>query len=247
MADDIPLVYEPTTVAHPGETVMDYLESMGWSQRDLVRRTGITPKTISEICNGKAPITPPTALAFEKALQRPAHLWLNLQRMYDEAEARKRAKAKLPDWMDWASSFPISDMVKLGWLDAAPARETAAEDLLTFFGVSTPDNWKAVWQASEVAFRQTRKFTKSVEAVSAWSRATELLGLQIETAPFSEAAFKGSLGRLRELSKLRVEEGIEQARLICAQAGIALVIVPELPKMGMSGCARWLSDNKAVI
>ena len=69
-------IFEPTAVSHPGETVLEYLDFHGWSQRDLARRTGITPKTISEICNGKAPITPPTALVFEKAFQRPAHLWL---------------------------------------------------------------------------------------------------------------------------------------------------------------------------
>ncbi len=50
--------------AHPGEMVSEYLEFNEWNQRDLARRTGLTPKTISEICNGKAPITPTTALAF---------------------------------------------------------------------------------------------------------------------------------------------------------------------------------------
>ncbi len=45
--------FEPITVPHPGETVQEYLDFYGWSQRDLARRTGLTPKTISEICNGK--------------------------------------------------------------------------------------------------------------------------------------------------------------------------------------------------
>ena len=80
MDSDHLTVFEPTTVPHPGEAVVEYLEFRGWSQRHLARRTGLTPKTISEICNGKAPITPTTALALEKVLQRPAHFWLNLQR-----------------------------------------------------------------------------------------------------------------------------------------------------------------------
>jgi HTH-type transcriptional regulator/antitoxin HigA len=50
--------FVPHAVPHPGEMVLEYLEFYGWSQRDLARRTGLTPKTISEICNGKAPITP---------------------------------------------------------------------------------------------------------------------------------------------------------------------------------------------
>src|ERR1051325_2707454 len=91
---------------HPGEVVSEYLEFHGWAQRDLARRTGLTPKTISEICNGKAPITPQTALALEKVLQRPARFWLNLQRQYDEAEARQQDLAKFAQWVDWARKFP---------------------------------------------------------------------------------------------------------------------------------------------
>jgi len=75
---------ELQTVPYPGENVQEYLEFFGWSQNELARRTGLTPKTISEICNGKSPITPPTALAFERVLQRPAHFWLALQRQFDD-------------------------------------------------------------------------------------------------------------------------------------------------------------------
>ena len=66
--------FEPTTVPHPSETAQEYLAFYEWSQRDLSRRTGLTPKTISEIINGKAPITTMTALTLEKAFQRPAPL-----------------------------------------------------------------------------------------------------------------------------------------------------------------------------
>src|ERR1043165_5262652 len=112
---DTRLVYEPSTAAHPGETVVEYLEFNGWSQRDLARRTGLTPKTISEICNGKAPIIPATALGFAKAFQRPAHLWLNLQRDFDEAQARRKEYAKLAQWNDWGRYFPLREMKRLGY------------------------------------------------------------------------------------------------------------------------------------
>src|SRR2546428_9061898 len=106
---------KPTAVAHPGETVMEYLDFYGWSQRDLARRTGLTPKTISEICNGKAPITPPTALALEKVFQRPAHFWLNLQRDFDEAQARRSELGKSAHWKDWARKFPLKELKQLSF------------------------------------------------------------------------------------------------------------------------------------
>src|SRR3954453_2905240 len=89
---------QPGAVPHPGDMVEEYLELNGWSQRDLARRTDLTPKTISEICNGKAPITPTTALAFEKVFRRPAHLWLNFQRRYDESQARAKESARFFEW-----------------------------------------------------------------------------------------------------------------------------------------------------
>src|SRR5438132_13704320 len=105
--------YEPMVILHPGEFLVEYIDANGWSQRDLARRSGLTPKTISEICNGKAPITPPTALAFERVLQRPAHFWLNLQRQFDEAEARRRELAASSQWAAWVRNFPLGEMKRL--------------------------------------------------------------------------------------------------------------------------------------
>ena len=143
------MIFEPNAVPHPGATVLEYLDFHGWSQRDLARRSGLTPKTISEICNGRAPITPPTALSFEKVFQRPAHLWLNLQRHFDEAEARRRELAKSPNWSEWARNFPLSEMKRLKF--SLPAGHSDADSLLNFFGVSSPESWNSVWKASAVA------------------------------------------------------------------------------------------------
>ena len=72
---------------HPGATVVEYLEFHKWSQDELARRTDLAPEIIGAICDGKAPITPAAALAFEAVFQRPARLWLTLQRQYDEQTA----------------------------------------------------------------------------------------------------------------------------------------------------------------
>ena len=165
--------FTPAAV-HPGEIVSEYIEFHGWTQRDLARRTGLTPKTISEILNGKAPVMPATALALEKVLRRPAHFWLNLQRQYDEAEARSRELRKSAEWTEWARKFPLKEMKRLKF--SLPEARSDVDALLTFLGVSSPESWNAVWGAANVAYRQTRKFEQSAEAISAWVRETELDG-----------------------------------------------------------------------
>jgi HTH-type transcriptional regulator / antitoxin HigA len=231
-------------VPHPGDVVVDYLEFHGWAQRDLARRTGLTPKTISEICNGKAPITPQTALALERVLQRPAHFWLNLQRQYDEAEARRHDLARSTQWVDWARNFPLKEMKKFRFLNPD---KSDVDALLNFLGVSSPESWSAVWDTFDVAYRQTRKFETSVESISAWVRGTELLAAELETAEFNERALRSSLDALRPLTRERADRIMVPVQSICAAAGVAVVWVPGLPHTGISGCARWLSDKKALV
>lgn len=247
MANDTRLAYEPTTAAHPGETVVDYLEFNGWSQRELARRTGLTPKTISEICNGKAPVSPPTALALENVLKRPAHFWLNLQRQYDEAEARRHVEAKLDQWKGWAEKFPLKVLKRYEWLEMEGPNPSEVGALLKFLGVSSPDSWNSVWQANNVAYRQTRQFRTSVEAISAWVRAAELLAEQVRVTEFDERRLRASISTLRGLTRTRPERFLPEMEQVCAAAGVAFVVVPELPYTGISGCARWLTDTKALI
>jgi HTH-type transcriptional regulator/antitoxin HigA len=251
MDSDSSMTYEPNDVRHPGDTVVDYLESNAWSQRDLARRTDLTPKTISEICNGKAPITPPTALAFEKVFRRPAHFWLNLQRRFDEAQARRQALSKSAAWKSWASKFPITQMKRYGWLESEGAGQSQVESLLEFLGVSSPNSWNSVWEAARVAYRQTRKLEGSPEAISAWVRATELLAAQVATrlqvADFDEQILQSSLDPLRHQSRRRADEIKDPIQKICAAAGVIVVWVPELPGTGISGCARWMGERRALI
>ena len=230
---------------HPGLTVCEYLEAFNWSQRELARRTGLTPKTISEICNEKAPITPTTALTFENVLQRPAHFWLNLQRQYDEEKARRKHHESMNKWLQWAHNFPLEEMRKFKF--SVPPAESEVDALLGFFGVSSPDSWYSVWNTYGVAYRQTRKFTKSVEAITAWVRETELVASEIHTQDFNEQLLRSLLPKIRRLTQERVEEVLETVQSLCASAGIAVVWVPELPHTGISGCARWLSKNRALI
>ncbi len=232
-------------VPHPGEMVLEYLDFHGWSQRDLARRTGLTPKTISDICNGKGPITPPTALAFEKALQRPAHLWLNLQLHFDEAKARGHQVAKAEEWNDWLRKFPVKDMRRLRF--SLPEEGSDTDALLTFFGVSSPESWNAVWKATSVAYRQTRTENTREESVAAWIRETEIVAGQIAVSDFDAQRLISSLDQLRRLTRTGADVAMDPLQEICAAAGVAVVLVPALPRTGISGCARWLTERKALV
>ena len=235
----------PATVPHPGETVREYLEFHMWSQRDLARRTNLTPKTISKICSGKASITARTALAFEKALQRPAHLWLNLQCQFDEAEARRRSLSSSLKWREWTSKFPIQDMKRLKY--SLPEGYSDTDALLNYFGVASPASWSAVWNSLAVAYRQATVSRPNECAIAAWIREVEIIAKQINLNEFNEDKLNRSLGDLRLLTRRQVSHAVDDAQRICASSGIALVLVPGLLGTGISGCTRWLTDKQAII
>src|ERR1700732_4705926 len=79
----------------PGSTLREVLERLGLSQSDLAERTGRPKKTINEIVQGKAAITPETALQFERVFGVDASFWLNLERQYRAAQAREIEREQL--------------------------------------------------------------------------------------------------------------------------------------------------------
>ena len=238
---------EPVGI-HPGTMVAEYLEFNEWSQRELARRAGLTPKTVSEICNGKARISPSTALALESVFRRPAHFWLNLQARHDEALAREDASASLPGWTEWARGFPIAAMKRFRLLEIpSPDDATTVGALLTFFGVSSPDSWRSVWRSSNIAYRQTRQFETNLEAVSAWIRATEIAARNIPTAAFDASALRSLIPELRRQTREGPEVFVPEVQRLCAAAGIAVVWVPELPHTGISGSSQWITDGRALV
>ena len=88
--------FKPNWSTHPGEHIEDYLGVKGWSQAELARRAGLTPKLVSEIINGKNPVTPETALKLELVLGLDAEIWLRLQSSWDVFQLRRRERDTAP-------------------------------------------------------------------------------------------------------------------------------------------------------
>lgn len=79
---------------HPGEGLReDVLEPLGLTVTETAKALGISRKTLSEIINGKSPITPDMAVRLERAFTNPpADMWLRLQAAYDLHQAERRLK-----------------------------------------------------------------------------------------------------------------------------------------------------------
>jgi HTH-type transcriptional regulator / antitoxin HigA len=163
-------------------------------------------------------------------------------RMEAEAAAQTSSATTLGEWI---KVFPVSAMRKLQF--SLPEGVSDAAALLQFFGVPSLEAWQAKWNGYAVAFRQTQKFDARREAVAAWVREAEIIASQIPLADFDEARLRKLLDELRRLTREDTQVGLDRAQSMCAKAGVAVVLVPELPATRLSGCARWLNDKHAMV
>lgn len=75
---------------HPGEMLKElYLADYKLSITELALKTGISRKHLSNIINGKVPISTEVALKLAKCFNTSAEVWLREQLVYDLWQARQ--------------------------------------------------------------------------------------------------------------------------------------------------------------
>ena len=241
--------YVPDSVTPPGETLSEVLEIRGMSQAELAERTGRAKKTINEIIKGKARITPQIALELEHVLSVPAGFWNTREGQYQEYLARKDEQGKLEKHLDWLDLIPVRAMIKLGWIEGYRDKIQQLREVLKFFRISSPDQWEASMKAyaAQVAFRKSNAFESDWPAVAAWLRRGEIEARELHCAPYDHGKFKEALHTIRGLTANTPDVFHPKMAELSSEAGVAVVLIPELPGIRISAATRWLSPQKAMI
>ena len=69
---------------HPGEILLEeFMKPMGITARQLAADIDVPPSRISDVVNGKRPITADTALRLGLFFNMEPRFWMNLQSEYD--------------------------------------------------------------------------------------------------------------------------------------------------------------------
>ena len=239
--------FQPNYAVPPGETLRETLEFLGMTQAQLADRTGRPKKTINEIISGKAAITAETALQLERVLGVPASFWSNLERNYQETLALLKEEKELRSHKEWLKKFPTAAIAKFGWLPKEDSPVRKLKVLLNFFGVAGVEEWIALWQSPQAAYRSSVSFQRNPYAVAAWLRQGEIEAQKTECKPYNLGLFRKSLDNIRALT-IEPPEMFEQRSIrLCAEAGVIVVFVQELPGTRVYGATRWLNPVKALI
>jgi HTH-type transcriptional regulator/antitoxin HigA len=243
--------YAPTVVSPPGDTLADLLEERGMTQVELARRLGRPKKTINEIIRGKAALTAETAMQLEQALGTPASFWNAREARYREYLARLEHDAKLAEeGAELLEAVPYASAARLRWVPPTRKKGEQVRELLRFFGVSSVDAWKDVYeQPIAAAFRKARHKEVDLGALALWNRACEREAAAIEAEAFDGKAFETALhGPIRALNlEADPEHFVPKLVAACAAVGVVVVFVPAPPKCPVSGATRWLNPRRALI
>lgn len=239
--------YNPDYSVPPGWILEEHLEVRGISHAEFARRCGRSPKLISEIISGKAPLEPRTALQFEKVLDLDASVWLRIESNYRLHQARKAEERIAKEHAEWVKSFPIAELIKRESIQKPETPIAKLSEILAFFGVGSIDAWDERYAFINVAYRHSQSFESDEKALATWLRLGELESARQECTEYSEVQFRDAVRQIRGLTRQSIESAIPHAIRLCNKAGVALALVKPLPKTRLSGAARWLSPRRAVI
>lgn len=248
MSKKIANQFNPNYAIPPGEILEEELESRGMPQAELAQRMGLARKTINEIVKGKAPITHDSALKLERIFRQPAEYWLNLENLFQQAQLRQQEHKKLEADSQWLERLPLNQMIKFGWIEKSDNKVKQLEEVLSFFGIASVGQWDVVWGRLRVAYRKSKAFDVSAEAISVWLRQGEIEAQSINCSPYDAQKFRNGLNDVRALTRQKDPKVfVPRLQELCATCGVAVVFVPELEGTRVSGATRWLTKDKAII
>lgn len=239
--------YEPDFAVPPGDTLRETIEHLGIDQRELADRTGLTPKTLNEIIQGKAPLTHQTAVLLERVTNVPARIWNNLEAVYREQLARLEARSQVADDVEWLKRIPTKELIRRGYLEECDDKIAMLVRTLAFFRVATVAAWHEGWSDTRFAFRKSEHASTLDGRLAAWLQIAEFEAEKVEVAPYNKSHFQKAVEDIRSLTTLSPREFVPKMIELCREAGVALCLVPEIPGGKISGAVKWLTHSKAMI
>ena len=226
----------PVNPPDPIDAIKFRMEQIGLVQKDMIPYIG-TKSKVSEVLNGKRPLTLTMMRSLNKSLGISAEVLL------------KEPGAGFPDQiqdMEW-SKFPLIEMAKRNWIPMLDGIREKAEELIRDF-IEQAGGLDAV---PKPCFRQRKigRYNSKMDliALTAWCIRVQFIALK---NPLKTKYIKNSikLRTLQEVVRLSYfDNGPLLAKEYLEKHGIHLIVVLHLPKTYLDGAAILLPDGTPVI
>ena len=235
MRDEKKCSTRATEFKDPVEAIMFYMAKNDLKRRDLVPMIGSRSK-VSEVLSGHRALTMPMARALHRHLGIPAEILLK------EPVVRGGDPDSEIDWR----RFPLREMTKRGWIESRSNCRQYAEELVN--GLMRK---AGCTEATNALYRKTDQNRANAKtdpyALNAWC--WQVLAQANERhlpADYQPSDDQGEL--LKQVAKLSPAiDGPRQAISFLAEKGIAVEIVPHLPRTHLDGATMTSVTGHPVI
>ncbi|MDJ1497629.1 HigA family addiction module antitoxin [Cytophagaceae bacterium DM2B3-1] len=236
--------FQPDWISCPGSTIADILEERNMTISSFAQGMDISIDSINNLIDGKVSIDQRMASKLAKILGSSEQFWLKRQQNYDISVA----KLEKIDEDRWLRDIPLKEIKQLGWIQN---EYNDVKACLNFFGITTVKDWYAKYEeevTEHVVFRTSPTFKSQLGALACWLRKGEQIGSDIKCKPWNISLFESSLKEIRQLTKEKdPKKFIPKLRAICAEAGVAIAMVPPIKGCRASGAAKFITPDKALL
>ena len=237
------LEYKDKLIVHPGYYIKEIIEESGLTQEDFAKRLDTTPKNLSVLVRGEQALSLDIAAKLARMLGTSVEYWLNLQNAYDAGIAEMQADAELEqerivfkhlDYRYFREHWGLPPLPRQTDAQIKAVRET--------LGVSSLTVLKNEDMA--VSFRTPAGVIREANVV----RANALVQLAIREArksiapKFNKKLFERAVDYALTLTKEH-NSFFRLVRNAFYDAGVVLVVLPNLPGSKIYGATKKLGDN----
>lgn len=238
----------PNYVVTTGDFIAEWMHDEDINAAELARRLGVTRKHVSELLNGKAPLSHALALSLERVTGVPARIWNQYESGYRSDLARIQEANDLAIQYEKARSFPLSYLRKWRYI-TAPARDhvETVRQLLALLGVASLDAFEVTWTQGSVAYRRSAAGHDNAPALATWLALAERHHDGVNELPdFDSAGLRDLLPELRASTRRDPVEAIDATVAALHNVGVLLCFIPAVPGLGIHGATRWLSGHPVI-
>lgn len=240
--------YQPNWVSPPSDTIKDILIEKDLSTAMLTSLIGGDKGLASDLLNDKKSIDSELATLLSKTLGASSRFWLKRYQQYETDCERLKKEAEEND--SWLKKFPVSDMIKFGWITANRKKSDRLYACLDFFNVQNTKQWYARYENLHMLaqFRTSSSYDSNPESVITWLRQGMILGSRVQCLPWNSTKFSEAVLKAKTYTRVKnPEKFIPEVSRLFASCGVALAIARTPSKCHASGATFFLDENKALL
>lgn len=241
--------FNPTWFSKPGDTLTVLMRRQNLSPPEVAALIDRDVKTVQGLIAGFVSIDDGLAEAIAAHIGGSPTFWRKRQNVYDSALEKAVEGFSEKARAEWLKILPLPEIAQFAGAErrSSPAMLRAS---LAYFAVSDAAEWQTRYAEAldEVAFHTSKAFTAHVGATAAWLRQGELEASMVPCKPWNPGNLRDRLDDIRKLARAKAPAYfVPRLRQLCADTGVAVVVVRAPNGCRASGATRFIAPDKAMI